>query len=67
MPTRDFTSHSFQQFLNEHRLVASRCQNCNTSYLPPRPLCTHCYGEQMEWFAVPTKGKLIAFTTIHIG
>jgi len=61
-----FTSAAFYGFLNEHRLMGSRCQSCGALHLPPRALCPACYGEEMEWEEMSGEGKLVAFTTIHI-
>ena len=46
--------------------MGSRCQSCGALHLPPRPLCPACYSEEMEWEQVSGKGKLVAFTSIHI-
>jgi uncharacterized OB-fold protein len=62
----EFTGIKFQKYLREHRLMGSRCQACEKSYLPPRPLCPACHGDAMEWVELSGRGKLIAFTTIHI-
>jgi uncharacterized OB-fold protein len=66
MSHRDFNSTSFYRFLGERRLMGSRCQSCGALHLPPRPLCPACYSEEMEWEQVSGKGKLVAFTSIHI-
>ena len=66
MSESNFTSASFYEFLNEHRLMGSRCKSCGALYLPPRPICTACHSEEMEWVEMSGQGKLIAFTTIHI-
>ncbi|MGD8750318.1 MAG: Zn-ribbon domain-containing OB-fold protein [Anaerolineales bacterium] len=66
MSETDFTSATFNQYLSQHKLMGSRCQSCGALHLPPRPLCPACYGEQLEWEQMPTEGKLMAFTTIHI-
>jgi uncharacterized OB-fold protein len=66
MADKDLTGTSFYEFLNENRLVGSQCQSCGALHLPPRPLCPKCYGEKMEWTEVSGRGKLLAFTTIHI-
>ena len=63
---RPFTAASFNQFLNEHKLMGSHCPNCDESFLPPRALCPHCYGDQMEWIEFNGKAKLAAFTSIYI-
>lgn len=64
---RDFTAASFNAFLNEEKLMASRCTRCNAVYLPPRPLCTSCYAADMEWMQLTGKGRLTAYTVIAVG
>ena len=61
-----FTQQQFNNFLAEHKLMGSLCTSCGKRYLPPRPLCTACYGDEMEWVEVEGVGELQAFTTIHI-
>jgi uncharacterized OB-fold protein len=67
MSDRAFTHESFQHYLEEHKLMGARCQNCATLYLPPRPLCPNCYNEQLAWEMLSGMGVLAAFTAIHIG
>ena len=67
MGDRDLNSTSFLEFLGEHKLMGSRCRSCGALHLPPRALCPACYGEEMEWVEMPQEGKLVAFTTVHIG
>jgi uncharacterized OB-fold protein len=62
-----FTEHSFQTFLREEKLMASRCETCGELFVPPRPLCPSCHGEAMEWVELSGKGTLAAFTAVHIG
>lgn len=66
MTEKLFTPISFQQFLNEKRLMGSQCRKCQTLYLPPRPLCIKCGDSQMEWKEIKGKGKLAAFTVIVV-
>jgi uncharacterized OB-fold protein len=66
MSEREFTSAAFQRFLSEHKLMGSQCQSCGALYLPPRPLCTACHDEDMAWTEMSGRGRLLAFTTIHI-
>ena len=66
MADREFTSASFNQFLGEHKLMASRCRSCTALYLPPRVLCPACHGEEMDWVEMDGSGVLLAYTTIHI-
>jgi hypothetical protein len=64
---RDFTAASFNTFLNENKLMASRCTKCNAVYLPPRHLCISCYAADMEWVELKGRGRLTAYTVIAVG
>jgi uncharacterized OB-fold protein len=66
MPEREFTHNSFQTYLGEHKLMGSRCASCNSLYVPPRPLCSNCFGETMTWEELGGQGNLRAFTVVHI-
>ncbi len=62
-----FTVASFNQFLNEKKLMGTRCTQCGQLYLPPRAICPHCFSEQLDWVELAGKGKLGAFTIIYVG
>lgn len=61
-----FTSTEFYEYLGKHKLMGSRCQSCGALHLPPRAVCPSCYGGEMQWHEMTGRGKLVAFTTIHI-
>ncbi|MCR4404299.1 MAG: Zn-ribbon domain-containing OB-fold protein [Candidatus Acetothermia bacterium] len=63
---REFTAASFYKFLNEHKLMGSRCRACGRTYLPPRPLCPECFREEMAWAEMSGRGRLLAFTAVHV-
>ena len=67
MQERPFSDISYEQFLNEERLMGSRCKACDALFVPPKPICTKCYSSGMEWVEMKGKGKLSAFTVIAIG
>jgi hypothetical protein len=64
---KEFTATSFNAFLNDNKLMASRCAACGALYLPPRPLCVSCYAADMEWVAMKGRGRLTAYTVIVVG
>lgn len=66
MNDKDFTSTSFNEFLHQKKLMGVRCQSCGRLFLPPRPICIHCYGDKLSWEELSGEGELAAFTTIHI-
>ena len=67
MEKRPFNDVSYEQFLNEEKLMGSRCQKCGGLFVPPRPICIQCYANEMEWIETKGNGKLAAFTCIAIG
>ncbi|MFA4916278.1 MAG: Zn-ribbon domain-containing OB-fold protein [Syntrophales bacterium] len=67
METRPFSDVSYNQFLNEDKLMGCRCKSCGTLYLPPRSICIGCYSSNMEWVEMDGKGKLVAFTVVSVG
>jgi len=67
MEERPFTDTSYEQFLNEEKIMGCRCKKCQALYLPPRPICIKCGGDEMEWVEMKGRGKLAAFTCIGIG
>jgi uncharacterized OB-fold protein len=48
MPEARFNDISYQRFLEQQKLMGCRCRSCGARYVPPRPLCTQCYGSDLE-------------------
>lgn len=67
MEERPFSDTSYGQFLNEEKLMGSKCTKCGALYVPPRPLCIKCHGSDMQWVEMKGKGRLTAFTSITVG
>ena len=66
MSAADFNHTSFQSKLTERKLMGARCQSCDALYLPPRPYCPACHGEELGWIEFSGRGELLAYTTVHI-
>jgi len=62
-----FTIASFDKFIEEKKLMASKCLRCSALWLPPRPICLTCKSDELEWIELNGKGKLVAFTVIGVG
>ena len=67
MEERSFSDVSYELFLNEEKLMGSRCIECGVVFVPPRSICVKCYSSKMEWVEMKGEGKLSAFTCIAIG
>ena len=63
---RPFNDRSYEQFLNEKKIMGAKCKKCGAVSLPPRPICVSCYGSAMEWVQLKGEGILEAFTGINV-
>jgi uncharacterized OB-fold protein len=66
MEDRPLNDTSYEEFLNERKIMGSRCKKCGMLALPPRSICVSCFGNQMEWVEFKGTGKLAAFTSIVV-
>ncbi len=55
----------FTEYLEQGKLMGTRCKKCGRFYLPPRKDCQCLAEDEMEWEEVPTEGTLAAYTVIH--
>ena len=64
---RPFTQASYQAYLNEGRLMASRNRATGELFVPPRPIDPATHASDMEWVELSGRGTLAAFTSVYIG
>jgi scaffold protein (connect acetoacetyl-CoA thiolase and HMG-CoA synthase) len=67
MEKKPFSDISYDQYLNEDKLMGSKCNQCGSVFTPPRPICIDCHSSDMEWAGIKGTGKLAGFTCITIG
>jgi len=61
-----FTIEQFYRNICQGKLLGAKCLKCGKIHVPPRPLCDNCFSKEFNWTAVPTSGKLLSYTVIHI-
>lgn len=66
MEERAFSDITYQQFLNEEKIMGSSCKECGARFVPPRSICVNCYRSDMEWVEIKGRGRLAAFTCITV-
>ncbi len=64
--TNSFTIERFFNYATEGKLMAAKCNKCETVLLPPRPVCTKCRSTDFSWVELEKKGKLLSYTVIHV-
>jgi uncharacterized OB-fold protein len=53
----------FVDLLAEGKIDGTICKKCGAKFFPPRADCSVCLSKEMDWFDMPSKGKLETFTT----
>ena len=64
---KEFTIQNYLEFIQNKKLMGSKCKDCGAMYVPVRKLCTACNSLNMEWVPLSGKGELAAFTSITVG
>jgi len=56
--------NDFIGYLEQGKLMGTKCKKCGIKYFPPRADCAHSLDSDMEWFEVTGAGKLLSFSTL---
>jgi len=56
----------FAKALESGKVFGTRCQKCGRMFFPPRPECPDCLEEDMAYFEIPTRGRLLSYTAIFV-
>jgi len=56
--------NDFISYLEEGKVMGTRCLDCGTMFFPPRAQCYKCITSNMEWFEVSGTGKLVSFSKL---
>ncbi len=60
-------TNDFIGYLEEGKVMGTRCKHCGAIYFPPRSDCFRCLDSNMAWFEVSGTGSLVSFTELHYG
>ena len=67
--TVSFTSISkvndFVNYLEDGKVMHTRCKDCGLVFFPPRADCYQCLTSNMEWLEVSGKGKLLSYSKLE--
>ncbi len=69
--TVTFTSTSkindFIDYLEDGKVMGTKCSTCGISYFPPRSDCHKCLSGNLDWFQVDGIGSLVTFSKMKYG
>jgi len=57
---------NWREYPQRYRLEAGKCTGCGKVFFPPRLICDDCHGEVFEQVTLPSDGKLVTYTAIHV-
>lgn len=57
----------FLTYLEQGKVMATRCKKCGTRYFPPRMDCSSCLQSEVEWFEIKGSGKLLTYAIVNYG
>jgi uncharacterized OB-fold protein len=67
--TVSFTSttkvNDFIDYLEQDKVMGTRCKKCGLSFFPPRADCHQCLTGDMEWFEISGTGKLVTYSKLE--
>ncbi len=55
----------FWDAANDERLVIQNCKSCNTLQHPPKPACSQCASQDLEWKQMSGKGTIYNYGVVH--
>ena len=55
----------FREIKDNGRILGTRCDNCDLSYVPATMFCERCFAELDEWIEVPSRGEVFTYTVLY--
>jgi uncharacterized protein len=60
-------TNDFVGYLEQGKVMGTKCKDCGTMFFPPRADCYKCLTSNVEWFEVTGKGKLVTYSKLEYG
>ncbi len=55
----------FKALRDEEKLLATHCESCNHTYMPPRMYCERCFSKLDKWIEAEPAGVVDTYTIAH--
>jgi len=65
--TTEAKAADFVTYLEQGKVMTTRCRNCGTEYFPPKMDCPKCLSSDVEWLEIKGSGKLATYTVVNYG
>ena len=57
----------FMTYLEQGKIMATKCKKCGKAYFPPKMDCPACLDSEVEWLEIKGDGKLATYTVVNYG
>ncbi|NIR15464.1 MAG: Zn-ribbon domain-containing OB-fold protein, partial [Desulfobacterales bacterium] len=65
--TKESKAVDFVTYLEEGKVMGTRCKRCGTKYFPPQVDCPSCVISDVAWFEIKGNGKLLSYSVVNYG
>ena len=65
--TTEAKTEEFISFLEQGKVMTTRCKKCGNAIFPPKMDCPDCLDSDVEWFEIENPGELVTYTIVHYG
>ncbi|MBV1895209.1 MAG: Zn-ribbon domain-containing OB-fold protein [Rhodobacteraceae bacterium] len=66
-PRKSEFTQVFWDGVAQGRFRTTKCGKCERTSFPPKPICPHCWSDQVSWTDLSGHGVLYSATTVHAG
>ncbi len=67
LPSIDADSAPFWRAAKDQRLALPYCGDCGRAHFPPRALCPHCHGAEIDWRDASGESMVYTYTIARRG
>jgi len=65
--TAEAKASDFVTYLEQGKVMATKCKKCGATYFPPKMDCPKCLLSDVEWFEIKGSGRLATYTIVNYG
>ena len=65
--TTEAKAEDFVTYLEQGKVMSTRCRQCGGKRFPPRMDCPKCLSSDVEWFEIEGNGRLATYTVVNYG
>lgn len=58
-------TNDFIDYLEKGSVMGTRCKQCGLVFFPPRSDCYRCLTNNVKWFEVSGKGRLVTYSRLQ--